>query len=438
MLPARNSVFATDEIYKSPKGTLVLRATFAGKLTIHQLKNLIRTKLVNRRMSDGELKYPELQQSVEKFLGFYFYKQDKTFDLNHHVTWIGKPQEVFNSSDGAEIHEILIHRAFQSEKSPWEFVGMNLEGNPAETTIYFRIHHCLADGYSIAQIIISDLGERPMGFIKRVTKNASPDRTRLSILDLWRVPHEQVKQRYFSKDINALHNSGINLSKRYHSLVTDRIELDLVKGIKNNENCSFTAVILACVTASFRKHFLRVGGEIPDCIHTICPLPIPNHGDRLGNEWTFCFVRLPVGATSCLEMLISIQKSLRSVKESSVPKVNWALIPFVGWLTHGLIETFSRNVFSTVITSIFAGTQETVYFEGIPMTGKIFAGGLLHGDQGICVTVCSNLDKFQICLMIDRALMDRAAAKEILEEVHFQMLALYSRTSKKHNQEALK
>ena len=391
IISARSSVFAADDITGSPKATIVVHVTVDGLTDLNGLQGKVLSEMIHRTKESADtLLYPELQQYAVQFMGFSFWRQESNFKIEDHVWECFDPFAEFRSKDLNEIHEKLIRKPFRAKRSPWEFIlllGRNVDPEDEDVHIFFRFHHCLSDGFSILQLLMTELTGQELALprVSKVEPERKPFLHRIAhyCVKILLVTYEQVCQRYFSKDINIWHHQALNLSQKYHAIMSDRIEVDFIRDVKQKrQDCTFSALILAGLAGGIRKYFQEHEMPLIDQVHVVCPLPITQRPEGIGNYWTFALVPLPVQESDRNGRLQKIITSLQAASKSTVPIVNYYLIPLVGALPSPLISQFGSNTFSTGMASIFPGPRHRCYLNGHSVKDMVFGGGFLNGDQG--------------------------------------------------------
>jgi len=274
-------IFAVDDIYKNPSCTLSTFLSFA--------ESPDRSLLEKRLLNLVETKYPELSQKLVRWLGFFFWEDDTSFNLNNHWTVI---TEEFSTPEQLEQHkERLIKKPFFKEHSLWEIViyeNITFKKD-IKCIIGLRIHHSLADGYSLLNFFKSLSGNEEM--LKLVAKPneankrsflhvaayflkfflIGPTQTLVSVIqckdqNAWKVPQDQVQGVAYKTEINP----GICMER--------------VKQIAKSHSVKTTTIIFTALTGGIRKFMLETGTPVPQYLTVICPLPLSNHPEYLTNH----------------------------------------------------------------------------------------------------------------------------------------------------------
>ena len=116
MLSTMSSIFAADTVYTCPRINLGLNFKF-GKthLTKSEIINTFSNAIINAIDSEGELIYPEFQQTLTSWLGFSFWKWENDFKIENHV---------FSITSGmvTPTPDHYLNKPFTKGQSPWEMI----------------------------------------------------------------------------------------------------------------------------------------------------------------------------------------------------------------------------------------------------------------------------------------------------------------------------
>lgn len=165
MVTIRGTLCAIDNLYKLPKATTVIGLYLEGNLDIERLKITIKRNLFEDKLSsNGKIKYPELKQYLTSWMGYFFWKEDKTFDLDRHVTM--QNLNGFSTNSDTEVQQVaqtLLQKPWTKNRPVWEInllPNCYLKGHEAllpHTILFLRFHHTLGDGtlQSLPSLIIT-------------------------------------------------------------------------------------------------------------------------------------------------------------------------------------------------------------------------------------------------------------------------------------------
>jgi hypothetical protein len=287
------STFAADGIYDRTRANLLLLLTVEGNMDIHRFRELFTKNVLNaKRSSDGELKYPELQQYIVNWGGYRFWKDCPDFNLEEHVRLYNDTGASCTDKDILELRESLANANWKRGKPLWEFILVQncypksaASNSGPHTTVFIRWHHSAGDGYSWLHLIIDGLCQRPK------FKNALPSVPRRSLASrllfwvsfpfkcAWALAEFQLLQHFHFDWRVPVANSKVD----FLHVVTEPIPLETIKEIKNHFGVSFASVLHAVLTGVNRKMLQRKGFRVPKELPCWMVLPLPGHSLKLRN-----------------------------------------------------------------------------------------------------------------------------------------------------------
>lgn len=303
-------IFATDFITpKTPnKCTIVLNQIFEGNINFEQLLKTIDEKWIKAKLPNGNPQFPELQQYLESWMGFMFWKQDKKFSLKNHTHFHSLDPEI-SSLDAEnflrEFIESLLNRPYPRKQSPWElhvfhnFKSSDLENSKENQTvpqslIVLRIHHAMVDMYSMFNLVIEKLYGKSFSDVKLAVPSQHPATRPISYITyplkiyyyIGRLFTTVMQSResifYVSDSKKAWHQNYCRGSL---------ISVQKIKKIKTVfSNATFSSVLNSSVSASLSKIYRKKSDEYaewksnPAKILLYNPHPKPNHPKPLRNH----------------------------------------------------------------------------------------------------------------------------------------------------------
>jgi len=288
----RGTVFAIDTLYTQPKASVVIGLIFQGPIDLTLLKKRVRLNLLKRTLPNGELQYPELKQYLNKRMGYYFWKNDPTFDLSRHVMTHKSKLSTYSDSDIKEIYEQLIHKPWEVNRPLWDmrivsnFYPKGSGITKAHSVIFIRYHHALSDGYSMLRLLSEGLTEQ-----EKVPVNATPSFSgrdwvkslifwvTFPLVGLWELAEFEVGN---TEPVPFTPERKIQRG-RFHVGVTDKILVNKVKEIKNNFGVGFGSVVYSACAGALRDIMIAKGMEVPYQIPCGTILPLPDHPQKLRN-----------------------------------------------------------------------------------------------------------------------------------------------------------
>lgn len=309
LLCGRSALAAIDDIYTQPLCTLLGVAVCSGDIDVNHLKaDIVRRCVKCKDPKTGQLLYPELQQYFSYFGGYLFWKWEKDFNIDDHVS-------VYEPSETREMSELdlincrveLISKPYKKGVSPWEFVVMKNyhpryplmiepdvkpeDGDVSKgkkSVLIMRIHHGVTDGYSLLKLWLNTMQAENMKLddIPQPTFHRR-DLLKTIVYNAWAaicVPYYVTAQLMKTYDNNFFHPKGVTLVRKC-SAAGVTLPASIVKEVREKNNCTFTAVLMAALAGGIRNYLITHGIPIPDKMHVTQPLPWPGHPEKLRNFW---------------------------------------------------------------------------------------------------------------------------------------------------------
>jgi len=240
--------------------------------------------------------YPELQQSLYKFGGYFFWKDVDNFKIENHIinhSNNSNASQRFGEDDVRKTLEELANKTWRRNAPLWELICANnycpkdelqQEQDPY-SVVFFRFHHVLCDGQAIFTLFIKNfLQSKDSTF----TKPMKLKRNLVSkIIHLITFPYRGafafVRIVMQSRDPYPWNVPFKKQTKVLQSLPPS-IPIQIVKDIKDKFNVSFSSVILAAITGAHRETIIkRNKNSVPRRLPCFSPFPLEEHSGKLRN-----------------------------------------------------------------------------------------------------------------------------------------------------------
>jgi hypothetical protein len=294
ILPTRSAFVAVDDLHNRPRSGLVVCIVGEADIDRFKFQETVRRNLLEATRPDGSLIRPEMTHYISQWMGFSFWKKDPKFNIHSHFRVYDGPskREEYTAMEFFAVASELATTPFAKFRSPWEFIFfpncIDEKKGTRGTGICLRIHHSLADGFSIFKIfaaITTTKGQFLPKEKKEVRKRGGIRRICEIIGIVFGAAYETIKLlieiRIF--DSNAWHIPESKLSNKFNGAAFEKIPVNYVKEIKNLAGCSFTSVLFASFAGGIRNTMLEQGVKVPKAIHCFTPLPVSGHPDKLRN-----------------------------------------------------------------------------------------------------------------------------------------------------------
>ncbi len=335
------------------------------------------------------------------------------FDLTAHVREVRLPPP----GDDAALQEYVgrfLATPLPRDRPLWDI--HLVDGLREGSAIYVRLHHALADGIALTQVLLSltdatadEPGDRSdgggarhhgVGDLIDAARRATPEVTRA-------LRPRRVVAAAMAAVRTGLSGAGV-LSKllltrnpetalagaagaHKRAVWSDPIDLQLVKDIAKRSEATVNDVLVSALAGALERYQLDHGDPTVD-IPTMIPvnlrpmhLPLPR---ELGNRFALVLLLLPSGLGTAAERLAETKRRMDLIKRSPEPVITFALIQGIGRLGRRLsraLVTFFAGKASGVTTNV-PGPREPRFLAGTRITSLLgWVPG--SGDQtlGTCI-----------------------------------------------------
>jgi diacylglycerol O-acyltransferase / wax synthase len=324
-------------------------------------------------------RYRQKVAMVPLSVGRPVWVDDPHFNLEYHVRHTALPEPGGEEELRRLVGRVMSQRLDRS-KPLWE-IWMVKGLEDGRWALVSKVHHCLVDGVSGAELlaVLLDLSpDVPAPIDDEWQASPTPSPTQLfrdAAVNLMSSPYEQVRAagsivRRPRRTIDALRevvkgsvalssvvkptlptslNGPIGPHRRYVWSVADLAD---IKRIRVAHGGTVNDVVLALITRGFRD-LLRARGEATErgrAIRTLVPVSVrarsdsgPAQGDgALDNKVSAMFAELPVGVDDPVERLAEISAQLDNLKQSKQAVAGEALTSLSGFAPSMLLALGTR------------------------------------------------------------------------------------------------
>jgi len=330
MMSPRDAIVGLENITKTCECMLTVSLVCEGTICLNDLRTLFQTRILDDKSSKGEELYKRLWHYFQPWMGFTFWRREKEFSLNSHIKYCEETESLLASGgsnnngtvtekDMLSILNDLSQKTFPLETSPWELLiirnyepqdpcvcidfknfGKKERLAPSEIgfedrstgkfLLLFRIHHALADGYSILKLLCTKVCNEPSATLPQppVSKSSCASTFLLGLNMLLFTPYYHLRQFVIDVDRNGWHSGQLKLTHKVHMAFSERISLDRLKGIAKKQQVSLTVLILALWGGAFHRFLetARKDFKIPKYMRALAPMPWAGHPFQgLINHW---------------------------------------------------------------------------------------------------------------------------------------------------------
>lgn len=441
MTNADNFWLCMDE----PTNLMVITAfmEFKAPINFKRLQATIDSRLAS---------FPRFQKRIvrpKSGVGLPSWEFDPHYDLRSHLHRIALP-DPGDKNDLQEMISNLTTTPLDPSKPLWQVHLIENYGNGC--VLFFRIHHCIADGIALIYVLLSAADTDPdapwptskprrskkTGFklpaipsfnsvaegfkdtlttthkissklVKELEKVVSqPENIRKLAKTTGRIPTDFAtvlsKHTIMSSDPNTPFKGKLGVRKKV--AWTEPMDLGKIKTVgKAISTATLNDVLIATVTGAMRRYLKTRNVAVNELdLRVTVPVNIrrPGTAFELGNKFSLVFLPLPVYLEDSVLRLKEVKRRMDHLKRSPDPYINFGLLSAIGYLPPGLAKKAAQlfgNKASGVMTNV-PGPRQPLYFAGsqidnlmfwVPRSGAIGLGiSILSYDGKVTVGIASD------------------------------------------------
>jgi len=401
-------------------------------------------------------------------LGMPRWEDDPNFDLDAHLHRIALPEP----GDQAALQNLvgdLMSTGLDFTKPLWQ---MHLVENVCTpegpgSALIPRLHHCIADGIALMQVVLSMADEDPdapwpepapktrqrfdpFGWVFRPVRTAA----RLAgatVHTTGTMVHEGFDVFTHPARLKEMAKAGSDGTRAFGKLLlippdkktifrgrtgvikraawSKPIPLEDVKAIGKVMDGTINDVLLTAVTGALRR-YLEKRNQPTDGLNFRAIVPVnlrrPDEVGQLGNRFGLVFLSLPVGVQDPIKRLLVLKHRMDEIKDTPEAAVAFGILYTVG-MTPNQIEDIIIKIFSmkgtTVITNV-PGPLHKLYFAGQQIKNFVFWVPA-PGDLGMGVSIFSYAGEVIVGVETDAGLV--SDPESIIDAFHaeFDQLKLW-------------
>lgn len=366
---------------------MVITAVLWLERPVDDLLSLLRERLVER--------FPRFRQRIVAPVGQGpCWQIDPAFRLEAHVR-----HSVLGSGRRA-LQELVSERMSQPldmERPPWVFE--QVDGALGGAALVCRIHHSIADGVSLARVLLQLTDEAP---------TPPPSRSRPPWHASWLQRLEEVDlleavgagaeaaleaERLLVMPLDPPSALRGPLGRRKVAAWSPPLSLAAVKEVGKRTRSTVNDVLVTAVATALHRH-LEAAGTPREQLRAFVPInlrpldePLPR---ELGNRFSILVLPLPLGPMSSTERLAEVRRATRELKHSPQAEVVWAVLTAMGSSpkpVEDLVVELMGKKASLILTNV-PGPQERLHLGGAGIDG-VMVWVPQSGDVGLGVSIFS-------------------------------------------------
>ena len=399
---------------------------------------LLRTRMVDR--------YPVFHQRpvpAPLGLGLPRWEDDPSFDLDRHVRRLTLAAPGDDHALQAHVEEHL-HLPMDPAHPLWE--AQLIDGHGDGAVVFARIHHAMADGISLARVLISMTDEegrkRRRGALEAAPVPVSRPRTSLVRDGLGQavrlgtpagaaaLVQNGIRAAEVVAQLLLTHTAASPLGgtpSAYKRVVwTGPLPLDALKEVAHLEGGTLNDVLMGAMAGALCRYQQDHGADPVDLV-TMVPVnlrpldrPLP---PTLGNRFALVFFTYPSGTTQLLARLAETKRRMDWLKRSPEAPLTFALMGVIARtvppVERVLVDFFADKAIG--VTTNVIGPRSRRVLAGVPVTGVLgWVPGSGRQTLGTCIFTYAGT--VQVGVMADAAVVQHPEA--LLEAFEDEVAAL--------------
>jgi WS/DGAT/MGAT family acyltransferase len=278
-----------------------------------------------------------------------------------------------------------------------------IEGYEQGAALLVRMHHCLADGVTLARVLLTltDPIERvaiaasePGRAVRDIAHDAfellvHPSRFATVAAAVPRVGATLAKQLVATRGATTVLDGHTGVDKQ--AAWTSPIPLEPVRVAAHALDATVNDVVLAALSGALRRHIEVREGDVHD-LRMIVPFnlrpptePLPR---ELGNRFGLVFVSLPLTVDDPVARVAETHRRMQTIKVSPEPAVSYSVLQGIGRTTAD-IERHAIGFFASkavgVVTNV-RGPDHALALAGVPVR-RVIPLAPVSGDQTIGIAI---------------------------------------------------
>ena len=412
---------------------------FDGPMAFEQFKETVENRLVSRFKRFR-------QRVVESGLIMHspHWETDERFDINTHIHRVALPEP----GDEATLYEMISDLAgtpLDFSKPLWQF--HLIEGYGADTVAFFRLHHCIADGIALMQVMLSMCDtepDAPQPEPRPARRPAGPLDGVFGLIDfashalettrkltgmviqegmeslanpshIWDLTKSTAaygtalaRLTLLPVDTKTLYKGPLGVSRRV--AWSEPFGMDEVKALCKASNASLNDVILSVVTGALGDYMQERGAQT-DGITIKAMMPVNLRSPEkalkeLGNYFGLVVPTLPLGEADPVARLKLVNQDMTAIKSTPEATVALAILQAMGSAPteiENLGIAFFTSKTSAVITNV-PGPGQQLYFGGQAIR-TVMGWVPQGGDIGMGISIFSYNGQVVVGIITDEGLV---------------------------------
>lgn len=381
--------------------------SFKGLLDYERLKTTLETRFLIHRRFRQRVSEPNMP------LGLPHWEYDPEFDLANHLEITTLPAPADHDQLQRYVGN-LMGEPLDPNRPLWKFYL--IENCDQGSALVCRLHHCIADGLALVQVLLSTTDEEPdapmpeqmaqqhrreKGLLARMIQPAI--KAAVAVGDTWRAAGnllhegwETITNPYKLMDVARIGTSATFAAGKLLLIGPDRktifrgrcgipksvawskiIKVDEVKTIGRLMGGTINDILLSAITGALRRYLEEKSEPVLGLnIRTIVPVNLraPSDTELMGNRFGLVFLSLPVGVEDPLKRLVVLRRRMNAIKDTPEAVVAFGILGAIG-MSPTQIENIIVTIFGmkgTAVMTNVPGPRRPLYLAGSQIDNIIF------------------------------------------------------------------
>jgi WS/DGAT/MGAT family acyltransferase len=403
-------------------------------------------ELYRQRIDDSLVQYRRFRQRLVQNplqLRRPEWEDDPDFDLNNHVVRVRLPAPADKAALQALVSE-LMGQGLDPGRPLWKFYVVENYGQGA--AVVSRLHHCLADGVALVQVLLSMAdGVNELVLPGHQSDEMSALQGEPGWLDyaLDRLPPSVRQAAHAAEEVarTGLHALGdpyyaVELARKgadlavavgrlalrwpdpqtlfkgemcpdKHAVWSEPLKLSEVKRIGQAYGATINDVLLTAVSGALRRYLLQRQESVSGLsIRGIVPVNLRSaeSAEELGNKFGLVFLSLPIGIADPVRRLRAVKYCMDGIKDTPEAVASYGILGALGaipsWLQDIAIGIFDAKG-SAVMTNV-PGPKQKLTLTGAPID-MVMAWVPQSGRVSLGVSIISYNGKVWLGIATDQS-----------------------------------
>ena len=418
------------------------------------------------------------QRVVERKLrrGVFRWEDDPHFDLAYHIQRVGRPIVAGQAGLQSLVSELM--------STPLDFAHPLWQMHLVEkyedgSALICRLHHCIADGIALMQVLLGLTDESPQaekpapgrrrprgkpapldkvqaayqaavqlrevvlheGLERLVDPSRAVDLARLSAASLASSAAALGRLALRPPDPPTIFKGRLGMLKQ--AAWSDPIPLQEIKAIGRATGGTVNDVLLTAMSGALRQYLLQRGQAVAGLnVRAVVPVNLRPDGlpgtsealRDLGNKFGLVFLTLPVGIEDTLQRLRALKRRMDALKSTPEAMVAFGILNMVG-MAPNEIQELVTNLFQTKATTVMTnvpGPRQTRYLAGAPVETIMFWVPQ-SGRLGLGISIFSYAGQVWLGVASDQGLVPDPQAITAAFHQEFEQMKAMARGLEQHS-----